>query len=110
MHWTYKIQEINGIKYFKIEGVDEGSANLYGLKIIKETEHFVLCRKSGYAGWFAIGQQTYRSPSYNIYKKSEDEIVELLCGIWEKEYSRNTMKDAKKEALQKIEELEKGEN
>lgn len=106
MNWTYKIQMIDGIRYFKIEGTDNGSANPHGFKIIRETEHFILCRKSGGMGWFSIGTQVYYKPSYYIYKKSEERIVEQLFGVWEKEYTRETAKETKNEALQKIRDLE----
>ncbi len=46
-----------------------------------------------------------------IFKKSDENMIyNNASGEWRGAYTRETMKDAKQEALQKIEELENGEN
>ena len=95
-----------------VEGTDWGYSNpsYKGLPIIKETEHFFLCRIRGQGFRFSLGAFRYINPKYIIFKKNVVDgknVVVKPLGEWELEYTKETMKQSKKTALEKIIELEK---
>lgn len=102
------VKEINGGKHLIIPGIDWGYANpsYLGLLIIKETEHYYLCRKKGGGCWVSLGAQGYDSSEYIIFKKIKGGVEKPL-GDWSLEYTRETMKEAKAKALQELESREK---
>jgi hypothetical protein len=110
--YEYKI--IGAIKNTKdkrslvIEGIDWGYANpsYKGLPIVKETEHFFLCRVRGQTHRFSLSSFTYVSPKYIIFTKNGNTVKKAL-GDWELEYTKETMKDAKNKAVEEIRKREK---
>jgi len=103
---SYSIEEVEHKRWIWVSGIDFGYANRK-LLIIKETKHFILARKKGTQSWIALSTFGYSQPEYIIFKKkNKKEIVDGL-GEWTLEYNRETMKEARRKALEKIDELER---
>lgn len=100
--------EKEGKKFIKIEGIDYGYANQLGLIIIEESERYILVRIKGQKSRFGIGNFDYCSPSYNIFGKEGDFILNVLRPIKELEYDKKTAKQKKKEILEYFSELNNG--
>lgn len=114
-NYEYKI--IGAIVNFKdkraliIYGIDFGYANpsYLGLPVLKETEHYILCRIRGGSGRVSLGSFSYHSPRYIIFEKNVidgEKVIKNPLGDWEFEYSKDTMKKRKQIAFKKIEEME----
>ena len=101
------IKEVDGKRHLAIPGIDWGYANpvYIGLLIIKETEHYYLCRKNGCGYRLSLGTQGYAPPNYIIFEKIPGGVKKPL-GDWELEYTKETMKDAKIKALWELEHRE----
>lgn len=93
-----------------IFGIAWGYANpqYKRLPIIKETEHYFLCRVRGGTDWVSLGATSYFHPRYIIFTKNpDDKTIKNPMGDWELDYSKKDMYEKKQIALNKIEEMER---
>ena len=79
------------------------------LPIIKETSHHILCRAPGGKAWHSRGRQKYAKPAFIIFEKEThngESCVKICGGSWMLQYDRTCIKESKKTALEKLDEME----
>ena len=105
MNETYEIGSIGFDRYLSVKGIDFGSKNRIGLKMIDETPTHFLCKKNGQTYFGGIGRVNYSPSSYIIFRKGKNCMLETVHSRNEIQYNKKTAKEAKEKAVKLLKEL-----